>query len=227
MKVGQYAWREAYGAIFTTPGASAVVLTSCNTVPALIEVGRGAFRKAKVAMSRPDNTEKLESALAELRRIVEAQHGAEQKVKRQASAWTNAISKAQSASGKAWTAIESGEGDIYSALREWAVAQIALEKGREVSVNLQRAQYSDDPMQVLAVNPKARAILQCVCELRLAEAKERRAVALAQEQERLGPEYDANDSPIVKKQAVRVDVLETRLRRITSNESLEQVWIAF
>jgi hypothetical protein len=195
----------------------------------IVEQVRRGFRKAK-AMPK-DSAAQLAKALSELKGIVDAQREASEKVKRQAVAWSNAVSEAQKASGEAWTAVQSANGDTYAALREWAIAQVAMEKAREVSINLQRAQFHDDPMEVLRGYPNAKAILAKVVELRLAVARDELSRVTAREQTRLDEEYgvgqhDADDSPPVRQLARKIESLQTAQQRIT-DESIETTWPVF
>jgi hypothetical protein len=192
------------------------------------QVRRG-FRRAK-AMPK-DSAAQLAKALSELKGIVDAQREASEKVKRQAVAWSNAVSEAQKASGEAWTAVQSANGDTYQALREWAIAQVAMEKAREVSINLQRAQFHDDPMQVLRGYPNAKAVLSKVVELKLEKARDELSRVTAREQTRLDEEYgvgqhDADDSPPVRQVARKIESLQTAQQRIT-DEPIETTWPVF
>ena len=82
----------------------------------------------------------------------------------------------------------------------------------------------DGLIQWLGQHQDAKSVLQRVCECRLQQAKEMAATALASEGERLGPEYDAADSPIVKRMAAKVEALQSVLNRIQS-QPIEDTWL--
>ena len=106
--------------------------------------------------------------------------------------------------------------EIQAAFEAYVKAKGCAAEAQQVVVGLTRDSYRDAGAQWVAGHPQAKDVLLKVCELRLQQAKEKAATALANESQRLGPEYDANDSPIVKRQADKVKALEVILNRVNT-----------
>jgi hypothetical protein len=183
------------------------------------------FRKAKAAMLRGNTAEHLESALAELRKLKEAQQAAAKEADRVLATVTTGIANAQQAMRESWQAVEAGD---PKALQAYFLAQLVLEKGREMSGGLQRQHY----MREEQVPEPTRGVLDRVAQCRLEAIEQKRERLFDLEQKRLDTEYgagayDAADSQVIKALDVRIETLKTRLQRIRSNEPVSQLWIAF
>jgi hypothetical protein len=203
-------------------------------MPAIAEpVARGLFRRAKAAMKGENTAEKLKTAQAELRVIIQQEHDSTQKTVHRAARVSNLLATARELGRAAWDIMESGTDEQAAhALRDWAVAQVAEEKLRDVAINLQRGRYLEDHQaQVLAANPGAKAILSNVVGAFVTNTSAELKGVTAQEQGRLDQEhgvgeYAAEDSQVVKRVASRLEWLQKVKQRV-ADEPIAVTWPLF
>jgi hypothetical protein len=190
-------------------------------MPTVLEpVGR-AFKKARAAMTRPDDTGKLEAALAELHKLVESQRAERDQSKKAIAALSQYGQESQAAAGAFNHAVKTGTiEEIQAAFEAWVQVKACAEQAQQIMIGLQHDSYHDAGAQWVAANPDAKDVLLRVCELRLQVARDRAASIKADEQSRLDSlgEFSADDSPVYKREADKVAALEAILNRINTQE---------
>jgi hypothetical protein len=193
-------------------------------MPVLTEPLGRVFRRAKAQMM--SDGDKLKAALADLRKLVESQQAAATRAAQIIECLGSYRQRQQAEAAKLNAALTNGSPEeIQRAFEAWAMQEFYADKAQTTLTAMIRGNVTGDGLiQWLGQHPDAKTILLRCCELRLQQAKERAASALADEQARLGPEYDAADSPVVKRQAGRVRNLEAVLKRIQS-QPIEDVWL--
>lgn len=179
---------------------------------------------------------KLEKAVTELRKIEESRREIVTKQGAKQQAISDVLRELQAAGAGG---LDSTDVEIYKkALREWAMAQPMIAALQQMSMAATRAPYTD-PGCIQALKSTVGDIkgpLIRVCELRIAEASEKHAVLLAEEQElsdaRHGKgKFDASESAPVREAKWRVEGLSAMLEKIViagtgrvDGLPLEQVW---
>jgi hypothetical protein len=78
----------------------------------------------------------------------------------------------------------------------------------------------------LGSNPEAKELLEGVCELRLERAQIDAERVFTEEQARIGSDYDANESPVVRRARATASHLQTALNRIQT-EAIENTFVPF
>jgi hypothetical protein len=97
---------------------------------------------------------------------------------------------------------------------------------RQLAALIAARNYRTPYAVFLSQHQEAKTVLESVCELRQEQARIDAERVFTDEQARLGPEYDANDSPVVKRARGKASSLQTALNRI-QNEAIENTFIPF
>jgi hypothetical protein len=176
----------------------------------------------------PGNNRKLETGLAELRRLVQAQR----EIEKFHADVVNLLASYQQREREAEllyrTALQSGNVDeVRVAFESWIAIKPFVEVASVECGSLARAKAVGFPLQVLlSKNPNTKQVLLTVVECRLSAAKDEESRVKAEERARLDGSYDETDiaaSPVVRRATSKVAHLETIKKRIES-QPIESGW---
>jgi hypothetical protein len=171
---------------------------------------------------------KLEKALSALAKIEDRRREIVAKDQAKLAAIQELLNEFQSAGGAGMRSNDVGE--YKESLREWALAQAAIEPLKNMSIVAVRGSYSD-PGHVEQLKLRCgdlKGPLIKVCQLRLEQAHFNLERVTREEQSRLDSlgSFDAESSPVVKHEANKVDHYKGMLSRITT-EPVENIFVNF
>jgi hypothetical protein len=174
----------------------------------------------------PDRAKaKLDAATAKLRALVEGLAEADHFLTDSITLFQSHLQRVNDAEIAVAAALASGEIDkVASALKH---SEITLEFVKHQLNALNAHKNYRTPYAVfLSSNPEAKELLEGVCKLRLEQAQIDAERVFTEEGARLGPGYDASESPVVRRARGKASSLQTALNRIQT-ESIENTFVPF
>jgi exonuclease VII small subunit len=186
----------------------------------------GAVIEKTVRRIAPDRGKaKLERALADLRVLVEALEKNNNFLSDAIRSCQNCLQRFNGAEQRLTAALAGKQLDeIEAALRQPEITFESVQRQLAMlnSHNTHRVPY----MVFLSENEKAKELLEAVCKLRLEQAKTDAERVFRDEGARLGPEYDPNESPVVRRAQGKARSLGVALERIQT-QAISDTFVPF